>query len=138
MPRSAMRSSTDVTASRAATEEVGRARLVTGLLLLRAARVLDCDLLTRLDARDDLDLVEAGQARLHLTRFELVLPLVLVVALHRRVLGRRRQHAGEEATRVGGLRGRGLLDVDDLGVLLAEEALDRDGQHFFAALAQHV
>jgi hypothetical protein len=113
--------------------------LVTVLLLLRARRVLDRDLLALLQAAGDFDLVDARQARRHLAHVELLLPLVLLRKLRRRRVvlpcGKR---PGQEARARGGLGGLGLLDVDDLGVVLLEQRLNRDGEHLLALLPDHV
>src|SRR6185436_14803294 len=105
------------TAARAARSAVGIATAsLTVLLLLRARRVLDRDLGAGRESLHDLDLVDAREAGLDLLELEL---------LGRRVLLARREDGGQEAALVGLLRRLGLLHVDDLGLVLLEDGLDR-------------
>src|SRR5262245_40143714 len=114
------------------------ASLVTVFLLARPRRVLDRDLLAGLESGGHLDLVEAREAGLDLAHVELLLPAVLVLELGVAVLAAVGEYGGEQAALLGRLRGLRLPHVDDFLVLLAEERLDRHGEHLLAALADHV
>src|SRR5512144_2112529 len=111
-----------------AARAVGRvsAASLIGLLLPGARRVLDRHLGARADAAQDLDLVDRGEARLHLLDLELLLPRVLGVELRRGgVFLARGEHASQEAARSGRLlRLLGLPDVHQLGLVLLEQGLD--------------
>src|SRR5512143_545219 len=127
------------TARVAVAGSVATASLIA-LLFLRPGRVLDRDLRPRCEPLHDLDLVHRGEAGLDLPDLELLLPGVLRVELRGRrgVRLARGEDAREEPALLGRLRRLGLLHVDDLGLILLEDALDGDGEHLRPLLAEDV
>src|SRR5262245_36468531 len=134
-----MRGETATAAWTALTASGSAAASLIALLLLGARRVLDRDLGSYREALDDLDAVDAREAGLDLPQLERLLPRVLGIELRRRrVLLARREDGREQPALVGRLRRLGLLDVDDLGLVLLEDGLDRHREHLLALLADHV